>query len=44
MRYLVTNQSRIISDDTPFQLATIADLREYFKEHEFIGLDTETNG
>jgi DNA polymerase-1 len=44
VRYLVTNQSRIISDDTPFQLATIADLREYFKEHEFIGLDTETNG
>lgn len=44
MRYLVTNQSRIISDDTPFELASLEDVRRYFKDHKFIGLDTETDG
>jgi DNA polymerase-1 len=44
MKFLVTNQTRIISEDTPFQLATLADVREYFSNHKYIGLDTETKG
>lgn len=44
MRYLITNKPRELTEDSPFQLATLDDLREYFKDHKFIGLDTETTG
>lgn len=44
MRYLITNKTKEITAETPYKLATINDLLDYFKNHQYIGLDTETSG
>lgn len=44
MRYLVTRKPREVDEKTPYSLISLQGLVEYFKDHKFIGLDTETSG